>query len=315
MSENRKEERLLVMFAFTSMTRGHELLKKLKEKLDALDVLEFFNLELRRFRTKELASKGISELRPVLVIIQLDQFKEPDGGFIMLEQCLETVSGDFPFFSIIYGRGIDPHRKHRSQEFHKKDPFHLGTCSSQTKNDNMLLDKIVGVLVQDPIYSRFQHLETATGSKGQQIVNGLLESIDPIKEALEDFSKGNEDCFYGIERTLVNLDKEMLRLRAYYDELYGLFAKKRLIVIPDPTLLEALKQISLYLNDRKSPLVQLMIWMKTIDREISTSADICNFLERRIGDYQISGFWTVFNDRYTEFRDNLQKILTFIDSK
>lgn len=315
MSELRKEERLLVMFAFTSMTRGHELLKKLKDKLDALDISDYFSLELRRFRTPELAAKGISELKPVLTIIQLDQFKEPDGGFMLLEHCLETVTADFPFYSVIYGRGIDPHRKHRSEELNKKDLFHLGTCSSQTKNDNMLLDKIVGVLVQDPIYARFQHLETAAGSKGQQIVNGLLESIDPIKEALEDFSKGNEDCFYGIERILVNLDKEMLRLRAYYDEFYGLFSKKRLITIPDPSLLEALKQVSLYLNDRKSPLVQLMIWMKTIDREISTSADICNFLERRIGDYQISGYWTVFNDRYKEFRENLQKILLYIDSK
>ena len=313
MLDRMKEERRIVMFVFSSMTRGHELLKKLKDKLDELNILEYFNLELRRFRKPDMVDKAISEMRPVLVIVELNQFKEPEGGFGLLEDSLKTVTPQYPFYSMLYGKDFDVSRKKRSKEINDIDPFHLGTCSSRTKNDNMLLDKVVGILVQDPKYVAFQHLETAAGSKAQQIVRGLIESIDPIKEGLEDFGKGNEECFYGIERVLINLDKELARLQSYYNELYTLFSSKRLQVIPPPEVMDSLKRVSQYLNDRKSPLVQLVMWLKTIDRSLSTSSDICNFLERRIGGYQIGGFCTVFMDRYKEFKDDLQAIQKFID--
>jgi len=315
MTDYRPEERLIIMYIFDSLSYGHGILKKLEKKLDDLEIQDYFNLELRKFRNEKSAGLGIKQLKPVLCVIQLKLWKDPIGGFKLLEHCLPSISREHPFYSILYGKNFNSDLKTRSETIREQDQFHLGTCSSRMKDDNMLLNKITGVLIQDEQSTRLEHLETSPGKSPTSLVNAILEQLNPLSESLIQFKNGDGKCFEKKESLVLGLEDELKRLRAYYNELFKLFIQKRDSGDPvDSSITEAFSGVSQFLSDGRSPLLQFVNWIRVIPPGDKSYFVIYQFLERKIGDYQIDGYCMVFQDRFGEFKDNLRKIEEYLNS-
>lgn len=324
MNIRENNEKQLILFVYEEKERARQISAMLEEKLKEYEMLDSMIISIKDYRNKVLAAIGIKQIKPIMVIVQSRMWNKPDAGFELLEYFNKSIAKHEPFYSILHGTGLDESKKRRSFQLHQKDPYHLGTCSTDIKADELLITKIVGVMMQIEDYVVFHHLETPTVGNVKELINNIITPLYPLKQAMLKFRTGEGKCFEGIERLLLNLEYEVRKIREYYNELFNMEIERRRFGKIDETMRvrktdisidEVFSEISIFLTDVRSPLVQLVIWMRTIDSALTHYYQIFQFLESRIGDYQVLGYCRVFLTKFAEFERNLQIIEDFIGEK
>lgn len=324
MSKQDSGNKYVIMFIFENKLRGKELSNTLSRSLIKHGIRDAFDIQLKDYRNKVVAAMGVKSVQPVFLIVQLKMWNDPRAGIELLEYCRSSVAKELPFYSIIHGAGINDDIKERSLKIFQEDPFHLGTCSSDLKMDDMLVEKILGVINEAEEHIVFGHLETAVSYTARQLIANILETLAPLKEAFTSFEMGKNDAFRGLERFLLNMDYELKKLRVYYNELFTLEVAKRQLGKSSETIryktrevsiVEVFSDVSIFLTDSRSPLVRLSTWMKTADPEIETYYEIGQYLEAKIGDYNVLGFCRVLLERYAEFEEQLQIVEEYLGEK
>ncbi|MCD4784218.1 MAG: hypothetical protein K8T10_10400 [Candidatus Eremiobacteraeota bacterium] len=324
MSIRENNEKLLILFVYEEKERARQISTLLEEKLKEYEMLDSIVVSIKDYRNKVLAAIGIKQLKPVMVIVQTKMWNKSDAGFELLEYFIVSIAKHEPFYSILHGSGFDDNKKRRSFQLHQRNSYHLGTCSADIKADELLITKIVGVMMQIEDYVLFHHLETPTAGNVRELIGNIITPLYPLKQAMLKFRTGEGKCFEGIERLLLNLEYEVRKIREYYNELFNMEVEKRRfgkidermrIRKTDFSIDEVFSEISIFLTDVRSPLVQLVTWMKTIDSTLTHYFQIYHFLESKIGDYQVLGYCKVFLTRFAEFERNLKVIEDYIGEK
>jgi len=324
MSISTNNEKLLILFVYENKKRARQIAAMLYEKLKEYRMHDSITLGIKDYRNKVLAAMGIKQLKPIIVIVQSRMWNKEDAGFEILEYFNESIAKQDPFYSIIHGTGLDKKKKYRSLKIHQRDPYHLGTCSGDIKADELLITKIVGVMMQIEDYVAFHHLEAPTARNIRELINKIITPLYPLKKAMLRFQTGEGKCFEGIESFLLNIDYEVRKIREYYNELFNMEVERRRfgkieeqmrVHTTNFSIDEVFSEISIFLTDVRSPLIQLVIWMKTIDSSYTHYYQIYQYLEGKIGDYQVLGFCRVFLTRFAEFERNLKIIEDFIEEK
>jgi hypothetical protein len=324
MTEKTTSKKINIVFVYEDATRAQSLISMLNRKLDEFGISGSIEAQHKSFRNKVMAALNLKQLKPAIVIVQSRMWNNPVDGFEMLEYCHKTITKEFPFYSIIHGAGIDETRKQWSLKIHHIDSYHLGTCSIDAGADELLITKTIGILMQIDDYLMFHHLETPTINTAKDLIKAIIESLIPLKEAIIRFQTGEGKAFAGVEKILLNLEQELVTVRTYYNELFNLEIERRRFGKMDDTVKVSRNDVSLdtvfsdvsvFLTESKSPLVQLSTWMKTIDPHARHFYEIYQYLETKIGDHRIINFCKDFLTQFAHFETNLGHIERFLGEK
>ncbi|MCE1247272.1 MAG: hypothetical protein LWY06_11560 [Firmicutes bacterium] len=324
MTEQAPVQKLNIVFIYEDTEKAQALIDGLSKKLNDYGLTGSVNVMAKSFRNKVIAALNLKQLKPAIVVIQSKMWNNQVEGFEMLEYCHKTITQENPFYSIIHGAGLDETRKQWSLKIHHIDSYHLGTCSIERGADELLLTKIVGILMQIEDYVMFHHLETPTLNTAKDLIKAILETLSPLKLAITKFQTGEGSAFIGTEKFMLTLDQEITAVRTYYNELFNLEIERRQfgksnatvqISRTDVSLDRVFSDVSIFLTEARSPLVQLSTMMKTIDPHTKHFYEIYQYLETRIGDSRIINFCRDFLTQYAHFEANLGHIERFLGEK
>ncbi len=314
-----------VLFVYEDEVRGSELAKALEMSLSKKGLLDNFDVLLKNYPDKSKAAVGIKTVNPILLVLQKRMWDNNNGGFEVLEYFHENVSDFDPFYSIIHGANIGEAEKKRSWAIYKKDPYHLGTCTSDIRADDLFLEKISGVLAQEEEYIKYEHIESETAFTVEKLIKNIKEPLYPFRDAILKFRKGDGRCFQGVEKFMLNMDYELKKMRMYYNELFNLeVQRKKFGKIGDQVKQRGKRETSIdmvfgevsqFLTHTRSPLVQMSLWLKSMNPSTKHYYEIYQFLEGKIGDYHIINYCRVFLEHFERFEKNLDIIMEYVKEK
>jgi len=317
-------DREIVFLIYQDKQRGKELARALEIKMRELGIIDNYEVIIQSYSNKMTASLGIKENLPIFTLIQSSLWGDNEAGFELLEYYNRTYSDHLPFYSIIHGTGLDQKRRARSLKLNEVDPYHLGTCSADLKVDELLIEKIIGVLMQQEEYVEFEHLESQTAIDVDELIEGITSKLYPLKEAVVRFRSGDGKCFAGVEPFLLNMEYELKKVREYYNYLFNIEIQRRKFGKIDDVMRRTSKEVAIdevfsdisqFLTHTQSPLVQMAIWMKSINPSQTHYFQIYQFLEGKIGDNRIHGYCRVFLENFKRFEKNIELVRDYVSQK
>lgn len=317
MKTENTQEKLNILLLYENKERAEEIHQLLLRRLTGENLHQSTVVHIQDSRNKVAAAMAIKRLEPVIVVVQMKMWNNPKAGLELLEYCLSSVAQEMSFYSIIHGASIDEEKKQLSSAYFEKDSFHLGTCSLDIRLDDLLVEKIIGIINQNEDNIIFEHIETTITRTAKELYSRILNTLLPLKNAFQLFQTGHGDCFKGTEKLLLNLHYEIKKLRMYYNELFNLEVQrmkfgrledKAVVKKTEIPIHKVFSDINIFLTDSRSPLIRLANWMKSVEPGVKEYYQILQYLESRIGDYQVYGFSKVFLDRFADFEENLSII-------